>query len=40
MSDHHKHRKSVVNRLSRIEGHVLSEKVIERLNDVIDKFKR
>ncbi|NBI29642.1 metal-sensing transcriptional repressor [Chengkuizengella marina] len=89
MSDHHKHRKSVVNRLARIEGHVRSvkemagtgrdcgdlliqlaairsaldscgklilkdhlegcvveaikegdEKVIEKLNDAIDKFIR
>ncbi|NDI35520.1 metal-sensing transcriptional repressor [Chengkuizengella sediminis] len=89
MSDHHKHRKSIVNRLARIEGHVRSvkemagtgrdcgdlliqlaairsaldncgklilkdhlegcvveaikegdEKVIEKLNDAIDKFIR
>ncbi|MFT4413400.1 metal-sensing transcriptional repressor [Bacillus sp. UMB0728] len=26
MSDHHKHRKSIVNRLARIEGHVRSVK--------------
>lgn len=26
MSDHHKHRKSIVNRLAKIEGHVRSVK--------------